>query len=140
MTGDSVAYIYPDRRTALHGSFVDGELIEARLATVTCNETGRPRFEIAPDSKYKGSLKKCVCHIVLVYGKNIRYHFLYRCPILLMCCMYFRFDGVLYLDTRHRGLVFVYVHVLETDPLYLQCPLQSYFMYFHLYLTTHIFS
>lgn len=53
MTGASVAYIYPDRRTALYGSFVDGELIEARLATLTSNEAGRPRFEIAPDSKQR---------------------------------------------------------------------------------------
>lgn len=72
MTGDSVAYIYPDRRTALYGSFVDGELIEARLATVICNESGRPRFEIAPDSKCRGHLRdgKVVgCHITLVYCK-----------------------------------------------------------------------
>lgn len=56
MTGDSVAYIYPDRRTALYGSFVDGELIEARLATAICSESGRPRFEIAPSSE-------CRCHL-----------------------------------------------------------------------------
>lgn len=51
MTGDSVAYIYPDGRTALYGSFVDGELIEAQLAAVISNQTGRPRFEISPNSK-----------------------------------------------------------------------------------------
>lgn len=51
MTGGSVAYIYPDRQTALYGSFVDGELIKARLATVIHNQSGRPRFEITPDSK-----------------------------------------------------------------------------------------
>lgn len=51
MTGVSVAYIYPDGHTALYGSFVDGELIEARIATLISNETGRPRFEITPDSK-----------------------------------------------------------------------------------------
>ncbi|XP_069563795.1 histone-lysine N-methyltransferase SETD7 isoform X3 [Brachyistius frenatus] len=50
MTGDLVAYIYPDGRTALYGSFVDGELIEARLATLISNQTGRPRFEITPAS------------------------------------------------------------------------------------------
>lgn len=78
MTGGSVAYIYPDRRTALHGSFVDGELIEARLATVICNESGRPRFELAPDSKYRCHLsdgKVVGCHIILVYCKNMGYHF-----------------------------------------------------------------
>lgn len=51
MTGDGVAYIYPDRQTALYGSFVDGELIEARLATLISSESGRPRFEITPNSK-----------------------------------------------------------------------------------------
>lgn len=56
MTGGSVAYIYPDRRTALYGSFVDGELIEARLAAMICSQSGRPRFEITPNSKYQ-------CHV-----------------------------------------------------------------------------
>lgn len=53
MTGGSLAYIYPDRRTALCGSFVDGELIEARLATAVSSESGRPRFEITPNSRYR---------------------------------------------------------------------------------------
>lgn len=51
MTGESIAYIYPDRRTALYGSFVDGELIKAHLATVTSIKSGRPHFEISPSSK-----------------------------------------------------------------------------------------
>ena len=51
MTGESVGYIYPDGRTALYGSFVDGEIIKARLATLISNESGRPRFEITPNSK-----------------------------------------------------------------------------------------
>lgn len=51
MTGDSIAYIYPDRQTALYGSFVDGELIMAHLATVTCIKSGKPHFEISPNSK-----------------------------------------------------------------------------------------
>ncbi|XP_015817332.3 histone-lysine N-methyltransferase SETD7 [Nothobranchius furzeri] len=50
MTGDSVAYIYPDGRTALYGTFADGELLTARLATLVSNQTGRPRFEITPNS------------------------------------------------------------------------------------------
>lgn len=53
MTGESVAYIYPDRRTALYGNFVDGELIEARLALLVSNESVRPRFDVQPNSKYK---------------------------------------------------------------------------------------
>lgn len=56
MTGDSVAYIYPNGHTALFGSFVDGELIEARLSNLISNEGGRPRFEITPNSKHR-----CIC-------------------------------------------------------------------------------
>ncbi|XP_054648524.1 histone-lysine N-methyltransferase SETD7 [Dunckerocampus dactyliophorus] len=50
MTGDSLAYVYPDGRTALYGSFVDGELIQALLATLTVGESGRPSFEVTPSS------------------------------------------------------------------------------------------
>ncbi|XP_056143031.1 histone-lysine N-methyltransferase SETD7 [Lampris incognitus] len=50
MTGSSVAYIYPDGCTALYGSFVEGELIEARLATLVSTEKDRLRFGVAPDS------------------------------------------------------------------------------------------
>ncbi len=52
MTGKSVAYVYPNGRTALYGSFVDGELIEARLATLTTQENGRPHFTVDPDSSF----------------------------------------------------------------------------------------
>lgn len=55
MTGGSVAYIYPDRQTALYGSFVDGELIEARHASAICSESERPRFEIIPNSKHNSA-------------------------------------------------------------------------------------
>ncbi|XP_022057095.2 histone-lysine N-methyltransferase SETD7 isoform X1 [Acanthochromis polyacanthus] len=69
MTGDSVAYVYPDGRTALYGSFVDGELIEARLATLISNQTGRPRFDIAPNSpvySYDKSTSSCIAtHLLL---------------------------------------------------------------------------
>lgn len=51
MTGESVAYIYPDGHTALYGSFVDCDIIEAHLATLIASESGRPRFEITPNSK-----------------------------------------------------------------------------------------
>lgn len=51
MTGKSVAYVYPDGQTALYGSFVEGELIEARFATLDSMETGRPRYEVIPDSE-----------------------------------------------------------------------------------------
>uniref|UniRef100_A0A3B4X3I8 Histone-lysine N-methyltransferase SETD7 n=1 Tax=Seriola lalandi dorsalis TaxID=1841481 RepID=A0A3B4X3I8_SERLL len=55
MTGDSVAYVYPDGHTALSGSFVDGELIEARLATLISNESGRQRFEVTQNSEWVSS-------------------------------------------------------------------------------------
>lgn len=52
MTGKTVAYVYPDGRTALYGSFVDGELIEAQLATLTTQENSRPHFTVDPDSTF----------------------------------------------------------------------------------------
>ncbi|XP_020509036.1 histone-lysine N-methyltransferase SETD7 [Labrus bergylta] len=63
LTGDSIAYIYPDGLTALHGSFVDGELIEARCATLISNQSGRPRFEITSNSpvySYDKSTSTCI--------------------------------------------------------------------------------
>ncbi|XP_029918011.1 histone-lysine N-methyltransferase SETD7 isoform X2 [Myripristis murdjan] len=63
MTGDSVAYIYPDGHTALYGNFVDGELIEARLATLVSTENSRPRFEVTPNSPvytYDKSTSTCI--------------------------------------------------------------------------------
>ncbi|XP_023133628.2 histone-lysine N-methyltransferase SETD7 [Amphiprion ocellaris] len=69
MTGDSVAYVYPDRQTALYGSFVDGELIEARLATLISSQTGRPRFDITANSpvySYDKSTSSCIAtHLLL---------------------------------------------------------------------------
>lgn len=62
MTGKAVAYIYPDGQTALYGNFVDGELIEARLAAVTMG-TDRPHFETVPDSpvySYDKSTSTCI--------------------------------------------------------------------------------
>lgn len=63
MTGKAVAYVYPDGRTALYGSFVDGELIEARLATLTTQENSRPHFTVDPDSPiycYDKSTSSCI--------------------------------------------------------------------------------
>ncbi|XP_041847178.1 histone-lysine N-methyltransferase SETD7 [Melanotaenia boesemani] len=62
MSGDSVAYVYPDGCTALYGSFVDGELIKARLASLS-SETGRPRFQITVNSpvfSYDKSTSSCM--------------------------------------------------------------------------------
>lgn len=62
MTGEAIAYIYPDRCTALYGSFVNGELIAARLAAVTFSKSGRPYFEIVPTCKNKFHIQE-VFHI-----------------------------------------------------------------------------
>ncbi|XP_074530164.1 histone-lysine N-methyltransferase SETD7 isoform X2 [Halichoeres trimaculatus] len=63
LTGESVAYIYPDGLTALYGSFVDGELIKAHCATLITSQSGRSRFEITPDSpvySYDKSTSTCI--------------------------------------------------------------------------------
>ncbi|XP_037531053.1 histone-lysine N-methyltransferase SETD7 [Nematolebias whitei] len=69
MTGDSVAYIYPDGCTALLGSFVDGVLIRAHLATLNFQQTGKPHFEIPPNSpvySYDKSTSTCITTHVLL--------------------------------------------------------------------------
>jgi len=35
LTGPEIAYLYPDLRTALVGRYEDGELVEARPATLS---------------------------------------------------------------------------------------------------------
>ncbi|XP_062856656.1 histone-lysine N-methyltransferase SETD7 isoform X4 [Trichomycterus rosablanca] len=63
MTGKAVAYVYPDGHTALYGSFVDGELIEAQLATLNKQENGRPHFTVQPNSPvytYDKSTSSCI--------------------------------------------------------------------------------
>ncbi|CAL9697308.1 unnamed protein product [Knipowitschia caucasica] len=63
MTGNAVAYVYPDGQTALCGTFMEGELIEARLATVLNSDTQRPKFELAPNSAvytYDKSTSSCI--------------------------------------------------------------------------------
>ncbi|XP_072291505.1 histone-lysine N-methyltransferase SETD7 isoform X3 [Eucyclogobius newberryi] len=52
MSGDTVAYIYPDGHTALYGKFVDGELIEARHATLLSNDNGKPQFQVVTNSMF----------------------------------------------------------------------------------------
>ncbi|XP_053317115.1 histone-lysine N-methyltransferase SETD7 isoform X1 [Spea bombifrons] len=48
MTGDKIAYVYPDGRTALYGKFIDGEMLEAKLTYLTSVEEGKPHFEMVP--------------------------------------------------------------------------------------------
>lgn len=52
MTGEKVAYVYPDERTALYGKFIDGEMIEGKLATLVSTDEGRPHFQLTPGSKW----------------------------------------------------------------------------------------
>lgn len=52
MTGEKIAYVYPDGKTAYSGRFIDGEMIEAKLATLTSLEDGKPQFEVVPGSKF----------------------------------------------------------------------------------------
>uniref|UniRef100_A0A8C5P8F4 Histone-lysine N-methyltransferase SETD7 n=1 Tax=Leptobrachium leishanense TaxID=445787 RepID=A0A8C5P8F4_9ANUR len=51
MTGDKIAYVYPDRRTALYGRFIDAEMMEGKLCFLTSVEEGKPYFEMVPDGK-----------------------------------------------------------------------------------------
>ncbi|MBN3298336.1 SETD7 methyltransferase, partial [Amia calva] len=63
MTGNKVAYVYTDGRTALYGKFIEGEIIEARLATLLSEENGRPHFELQPGSPvftYDKSTSSCI--------------------------------------------------------------------------------
>nr|XP_019586375.1 PREDICTED: histone-lysine N-methyltransferase SETD7 isoform X4 [Rhinolophus sinicus] len=48
MTGEKIAYVYPDERTALYGKFIDGEMIEGKLATLVSTDEGRPHFQLMP--------------------------------------------------------------------------------------------
>ena len=59
MTGEKIAYVYPDQRTALYGKFIDGEMIEGKLATLASTEEGRPHFELLPGSKLGGLPRGC---------------------------------------------------------------------------------
>lgn len=70
MTGGGVAYLYPGGTTALCGSFVDGELVEARHAHATATATAtacslgqRPRFTPVANSpvySYDKSTSSCI--------------------------------------------------------------------------------
>ncbi|XP_061408422.1 histone-lysine N-methyltransferase SETD7 isoform X1 [Lethenteron reissneri] len=47
MTGDQVAYVYPDGRTAFYGRFSDGEMISAQPAIILgLDKNEKPRFEV----------------------------------------------------------------------------------------------
>ncbi|XP_052510836.1 histone-lysine N-methyltransferase SETD7 isoform X3 [Budorcas taxicolor] len=63
MTGEKIAYVYPDERTALYGKFIDGEMIEGKLATLLSTEEGRPHFELMPGSSvyhFDKSTSSCI--------------------------------------------------------------------------------
>ncbi|CAL8358696.1 unnamed protein product [Merluccius merluccius] len=69
MTGESMAYIYPNCQIALYGSFVEGEVISARLATLVSAESGGTHFEVTTDSpvySYDKSTSTCIAtHLLL---------------------------------------------------------------------------
>lgn len=65
MTGNKIAYVYPDGRTAMYGKFVDGEMLEAKLAIVTSAEDGKPHFELVPNGKDNHPVS-CACICILV--------------------------------------------------------------------------
>ncbi|XP_073197274.1 histone-lysine N-methyltransferase SETD7 isoform X6 [Lepidochelys kempii] len=63
MTGEKIAYVYPDEKTAYYGRFIDGEMIEAKLATLTSVEEGKPHFELIPGSpvySFDKSTSSCI--------------------------------------------------------------------------------
>ncbi|KAG9480122.1 hypothetical protein GDO78_011894 [Eleutherodactylus coqui] len=63
MTGDKIAYVYPDGKTALYGKFIDGEMLEGKLATLLSIEEGKPYFEMVPGGKvyiFDKSTSSCI--------------------------------------------------------------------------------
>ncbi|MBN3290681.1 SETD7 methyltransferase, partial [Polypterus senegalus] len=63
MTGSKIAYVYPNGTTALHGKFIDGEMIEARQATILVVENGHPQFNInasGPLYTFDKSTSSCI--------------------------------------------------------------------------------
>ncbi|XP_071975535.1 histone-lysine N-methyltransferase SETD7 [Engystomops pustulosus] len=63
MTGEKISYVYPDGKTALYGKFIDGEMLEAKLASLVSVEEGKPYFEIIPGSKvysFDKSTSSCI--------------------------------------------------------------------------------
>lgn len=59
MTGEKIAYVYPDERTALYGKFIDGEMLEGKLAALVSTEEGRPHFDLMPGSRLNGPQMGC---------------------------------------------------------------------------------
>ncbi|XP_028314817.1 histone-lysine N-methyltransferase SETD7 isoform X1 [Gouania willdenowi] len=63
MTGNSLAYIYPDNFTGLYGSFVDAELIQAEVAQIVFGQDEKPRFKTShnsPKYSYDKSTSSCI--------------------------------------------------------------------------------
>ncbi|XP_036170548.1 histone-lysine N-methyltransferase SETD7 isoform X1 [Myotis myotis] len=63
MTGEKIAYVYPDERTALYGKFIDGEMLEGKLAALVSTEEGRPHFDLMPGSSvyhFDKSTSSCI--------------------------------------------------------------------------------
>ena len=56
LTGDSIAYIYPDYKTALRGRFDAGVLVEAQEAEVTGAEEDEAGIMVPVFSKCVGEM------------------------------------------------------------------------------------
>lgn len=63
MSGNKIAYVYPDGRTALYGKFIDGEMLEGKLAFIK-SEDGWPHFEMVPDCKSESCF---ICNFVFLF-------------------------------------------------------------------------
>ncbi|XP_070613844.1 histone-lysine N-methyltransferase SETD7 isoform X3 [Erythrolamprus reginae] len=63
MTGEKLAYVYPDGKMAYYGHFIDGEMIEARLANVLLAEEEKLQFDVIPGSpvySFDKSTSSCI--------------------------------------------------------------------------------
>ena len=56
LTGDNIAYIYPDYKTALRGRFEDGVLVEAQEAEVIGAEEDEAGIMVPIFSKCAGEM------------------------------------------------------------------------------------
>lgn len=74
MTGEKIAYVYPDGKMAYYGHFIDGEMLEAKLATLVSVEEGKPQFEVLPGSKFSLMCKMVLCSMASphLFGDNFK--------------------------------------------------------------------
>ena len=71
LSGTGIAYVYPDKQTALVGEFNDGELVKAKAAVLETNmETFPPKFKFLTNSPieflYDESSRDCISNYPLL--------------------------------------------------------------------------